>query len=159
MTSAHAETTSNIRPARPQEADLLSRLALRSKSHWGYPAEFLEACRDELTLTPDFIAHSPVFVLEDAQSVVGFYGLREADDAIELFYLFVAPEAINHGYGKLLWEHAVQVAAKLGYSKISIESDPHAEAFYLAMGARRVGTIASSLQAGRMLPVLEFSLL
>ena len=159
MASAHAHTTSCVRPARPQEADLLSRLALRSKSHWGYPAEFLEACRDELKLSSDFITHSPVFVLEEAQSVVGFYGLRAAKDAIELVYLFVAPEAINHGYGKLLWEHAVCVAAGLGYPKILIESDPHAEAFYLARGARRIGATASSVQAGRMLPILEFSLL
>jgi hypothetical protein len=33
-----------IRDARPDEAALLSDLAMRSKAHWGY---------DELTFTPD----------------------------------------------------------------------------------------------------------
>lgn len=138
---------------------MLSHLALRSKSHWGYPAEFLEACRHELTLSPDFIARAPVFVLEEGHSIVGFYGLRETTGAIELLYLFVAPEAINRGHGKMLWKHAVHLAAGLGHSKVQIESDPHAEAFYLAMGACRIGLTTSSVQANRTLPVLEFSLL
>lgn len=161
MKSTQAKQLWHIRPARPQEADLLSDLALRSKSHWGYPAEFLEACRHELTLSADFINASPVFVLEEGEDgvVSGFYGLREAEGVIELLYLFIEPEAINRGYGKLLWEHAVRMAAELGYPKISIESDPHAEAFYLMMGARRVGVTQSSIEAGRTLPVLEFPLL
>ena len=39
------------RSAKPEEADALSALAFRSKAYWGYGAEFLEACRSELTLT------------------------------------------------------------------------------------------------------------
>jgi GNAT superfamily N-acetyltransferase len=156
MTSANANTLPHIRAARPPEAALLSELALRSKSHWGYPADFLEACRAELSLSPDFITTSPVFVLEDGGRVVGFYGLREAEKEIELLYLFVEPAAVNQGYGKLLWKHAVETSAKLGFQKISIESDPHAEAFYQAMGARRIRLIPSSLQAGRTLPLMEF---
>lgn len=159
MKRASANETPQIRAARPEEADLLSELALRSKSHWGYPAEFLEACRAELTLSPDFIAASPVFVLEERErGIVGFYGLREGEGEVELLYLFVEPSAVNRGYGKLLWKHAVGVAAKLGFQKISIESDPYAEAFYLAMGARRVGATQSSLQVDRTLPLLEYSL-
>ena len=33
-----------IRNARPQEAEWLSELAVRSKGYWGYSPEFLEAC-------------------------------------------------------------------------------------------------------------------
>jgi hypothetical protein len=29
----------NVRPARPDEADELTELALRAESHWGYDAE------------------------------------------------------------------------------------------------------------------------
>ncbi|MEE8490728.1 MAG: hypothetical protein V3S60_03740 [Acidimicrobiia bacterium] len=35
----------SIRPARRDELDLLSDLALRSKGFWGYDDDFLEACR------------------------------------------------------------------------------------------------------------------
>jgi hypothetical protein len=46
--------------------------------------------------------------------------------------------------------------AALGFDKLEIISDPHAEGFYMAMGARRVGNIESSI-AGRNLAVLELS--
>jgi GNAT superfamily N-acetyltransferase len=156
MESGNDHSTLRIRPARAQEAGLLSDLALRSKGHWGYPAGFLEACRAELTISEAYLTSSPVFILEAEESVVGFYGLRAEGSELELLYLFVEPSAMNRGYGKRLWTHAVEVAAELGFQKIMIESDPYAEAFYLAMGARRIGSVESSLQAGRTLPLLEF---
>jgi len=145
-----------IRPASVGEARLLSDLALRSKAHWGYDADFLEACRAELTVSEDYIAGAPVFVLEEDGRVVGFYGLREQGSELELLHLFVEPAAIGGGHGKRLWEHAVETAARLGFRQITIESDPYAEAFYLAMGARRVGVVPSSARPGRVLPLLHF---
>jgi GNAT superfamily N-acetyltransferase len=148
----------SIRPASPDEAALLSDLALRAKGHWGYDADFLEACRPELTLTQDYIATSPVSVLEEEKRIVGFYGLREQVDEVELLYLFVEPSRMNQGVGRALWNHAVETAARLGFRRISIESDPYAEAFYQAMGARNVGFVSSSVQVDRKLPLLEVSL-
>ncbi|HEX8888415.1 MAG TPA: GNAT family N-acetyltransferase [Pyrinomonadaceae bacterium] len=147
-----------IRPASTDEAELLSDLALRSKAHWGYSQEFLEVCRRELTLTPDYISTSPVFVLEEEKRVVGFYGLRARGDEVELLYLFIEPSAMNHGYGRQLWNHAVETAVRLGFQRISIESDPYAEAFYQAMGALTIKFVSSSVKAERKLPILEFPL-
>jgi GNAT superfamily N-acetyltransferase len=148
----------SIRPASPDDAELLSDLALRSKAHWGYSQEFLEACRRELTLTPDYISSSPVFVLEEEERVVGFYGLRAQVAEVELLYLFVEPSKMNRGHGRELWNHAVETAARLGFRRISIESDPYAETFYQAMGARTIKFVSSSVKAERKLPVLEFPL-
>ena len=158
MTTQMAGSRASIRPARADEAGLLSDLALRSKAHWGYDADFLEACRGELTISEDYIRGAPVFVLEEDGRVVGFYGLREQGTELELLYLFVEPTAIGGGHGKRLWEHAVETAARLGFQTLTIESDPYAEAFYLAMGARRVGEVSSTLRPGRTLPLLEFCL-
>ena len=158
MTTDTASPRASIRPARAGEAGLLSDLALRSKAHWGYDADFLEACREELTLSADYIRGAPVFVLEEDGRVVGFYGFREQGTELELLYLFVEPAAIGGGHGKRLWEHAVGTAARLGFQRITIESDPYAEAFYLSMGARKVGNVHSSLLPGRTLPLLEFPL-
>jgi GNAT superfamily N-acetyltransferase len=152
MASERASLRQSIRAARPDESGLLSDLALRSKSHWGYSPEFLEACRAELTLSADYIAASPVFVLEDEEGIVGFYGLCARGSELELLYLFVEPSMMSRGYGKRLWAHAVEMAAKLGFQKIIIET----EAFYRAMGARRIGAVESPLQEGRTLPLLEF---
>ena len=49
----------------------------------------------------------------------------------------------------------VLAAAALGVTALSIESDPHAEGFYLRLGARRIGEVPSTLP-GRVLPLLEF---
>ncbi len=40
-----------IRGARQDECALLSDLAFRSKASWGYGEQFMEDCRDELTIS------------------------------------------------------------------------------------------------------------
>ncbi|ASJ57233.1 hypothetical protein BP422_29235 [Brevibacillus formosus] len=42
----------NIRRGKGLEASELSELAYRSKAYWGHSDEFMEACRDDLTLSP-----------------------------------------------------------------------------------------------------------
>jgi GNAT superfamily N-acetyltransferase len=148
-----------IRRARPSEAGLLSELALRSKGHWGYDADFLAACRDDLTLSPRDIATSAVYVLDDGDAVLGYYRLLLQDDGLaELDALFVEPAAIGQGVGKRLWRHAVATATALGCTEIVLQSDPQAEGFYLAMGAQRAGESESTVMPGRMLPLMRFRL-
>jgi hypothetical protein len=65
----------HLRPGHREEAGLLSDLALRSKGHWGYDQAFLDACRAELTLTPEDILAQRVTVAERDGQVVGFYAL------------------------------------------------------------------------------------
>jgi len=150
----------NIRRASLSEAELLTELALRSKGHWGYDAEFLRDCRIDLTLTTEFIASSTVFVLEEQGSIAGFYSLSaEGPEEVELLHLFVEPWGIGRGFGKLLFGHAVETARGLGFHRLLIGSDPFALKFYEAMGARRVGEVASIVRPGRMLPLLHYSLL
>ncbi|HEY6190073.1 MAG TPA: GNAT family N-acetyltransferase [Pyrinomonadaceae bacterium] len=148
----------NIRRANPSEARSLTELALRSKAHWGYDQEFLRDCRSDLTLTPAFVASSPVFILEEEGRIAGFYSLSEQGAEVELLHLFVEPRAIGRGYGKLLFQHAVAQARASDFKLLVIGSDPFALEFYEAMGARRVGEVASSVRPGRMLPLLHYPL-
>lgn len=147
--------TRTIRAARPNEAALLTELACRSKAFWGYGVPFMAAFRASLTLTPEQIAAWPTFILEAHDTVLGFYTLRELGGRPFLDDLFVAPEAIGIGVGTALWAHMLGTAEAQGYSRLSIESDPYAEAFYLARGAVRVGSVPSTLLEGRHLPLLE----
>jgi GNAT superfamily N-acetyltransferase len=149
----------NIRQAIPNEAELLTELAVRSKGHWGYDAEFLRDCRVDLSLAPETIASCPVFVLEERRSVVGFYSLSGEGAEVELMHLFVEPEVIGRGFGKLLFNHAVETARRLKFKLLVIGSDPFAVEFYEAMGAYRVGQVASPVRPGRMLPLLHYPLL
>jgi len=148
-----------IRRARPAEAGVLSELALRSKAHWGYDADFLAACHDDLTLSPDDIATSTVYVFDGASAPAGFCRLVLLDDGVaELDALFVEPAAMGQGVGSRLWWHAVSTAAKLGCSELVWQSDPQAEGFYLTMGAQRAGASESTVMPGRMLPLMRFRL-
>ena len=149
----------HIRQANLDEAELLTELALRSKGNWGYDCEFLQDCRIDLTLKPEYIASSTVYVLEEEGTVAGFYSLSGAGAEVELMHLFVEPWAIGRGYGKLLFHHAVERARALGFERLVIGSDPFALEFYEAMGAHRVGDVASIVRPGRMLPLLHYPLL
>ena len=124
-----------IRRAVPAEAPFLNELTGRSVLSWGYEPEFLDWEPETITVTSEFIASSPVFVLEDAGRIVGYYGLLGEPPEMALDKLFVEPDRIGTGCGKSLWHHAVATARELGASVLTLASDPNAAPFYAAMGA------------------------
>ena len=148
----------NLRRGVPHDASGLSGLALRSKGHWGYDDAFLEACREELTLSPEEIENNIVFVCEADGTIAGFYAIFGAPPEGEVRCLFVDPPFIGRGYGKRLWDHMLDQARLAGFSSLLIDSDPNAEAFYAAGGALRIGESPSGSIPGRMLPLLRVSL-
>jgi GNAT superfamily N-acetyltransferase len=145
-----------IRRAHRSEAALLTALATRSKAHWGYDAAFMAAAAPELVITDEVIDRAAAcYLAERGGEVVGVYVLSVEDEKPTLRDLWVEPGAIGTGVGALLWRHMRDAARGLGFRVVRIESDPHAEAFYVRMGARRVGTSASKIMPGRFLPLLE----
>jgi GNAT superfamily N-acetyltransferase len=147
----------SLRPAQPSEAPLLSALALRAKASHGYSADFIAACRAELTYAPSQIddRRTSFVVAECGGVLVGFYALEHTvEDAVELEALFVDPERSGRGIGRLLMDHARRSAAAAGAHTMLIQSDPNAEAFYRAAGAVSVGTRESGSIPGRYLPLL-----
>ena len=150
-----------IRPASASDARMLSDLALRSKAYWGYSSEFIEACRDELTYTPDQV-ESPEFtfmVAEMAGQVLGFYALKQMSASKhDLKALFVEPDHIGAGIGRALMTNAKDVAAQAGATHIVVQSDPHAQAFYERVGGVLDGEEESDSIPGRFLPTLLISL-
>jgi GNAT superfamily N-acetyltransferase len=147
-----------IRPARDTEAAAVSALALRSKGHWGYSPEFMEACRAELTLRPEQIVSHRAHVAEEAGVLLGFFTVTGAPPDGELDCLYVDPAAMGRGVGRALLDAAVAVARGEGFRALSIHADPNAEDFYLRRGATRVGDVASGSIAGRRLPLLRLAL-
>jgi predicted N-acetyltransferase YhbS len=150
-----------IREALPQEAGSLSRLALRSKAHWGYSQEFLDACRSELTVDASRLGTDEYecFVALNGNSILGFYILELASaGSYELEALFVEPEHIGVGIGRMLIQHAVQKLSRRGAKRLIIQGDPHASEFYIAAGARQIGTRESGSISGRHLPLFEIEL-
>ncbi|XVS61826.1 GNAT family N-acetyltransferase [Actinosynnema sp. CA-299493] len=136
-----------LRVARPEEAEALSGLVMRSKAHWGYDEAFLADCEEALRLRPAEVVERRAVVAERGGVVLGVATLEGDPPDGELGLLFVEPDAIGSGIGRVLYRHVMDEAARLGFDRVTIESDPHAEPFHLAMGAERTGQ-------GRGLPVL-----
>ena len=130
---------------------------MRSKAHWGYSNEFMNSCRDELTYGANEIADGGVeFAVADVNGkIAGFYALRRLSPAeFDLEALFVDPGNIGEGYGALLLNHALSVVQKKGGEQLQIQSDPNAEEFYAAAGARQLGIRESGSIPGRYLSLL-----
>lgn len=149
-------TEAVLRPGRSDDAEALSELALRSKGHWGYSAEFLEACRAELTIRPEQI---PDVVVAELDGVVAGFRLLVANgDVAELDALFVDPPFIGSGVGRVLLAEVLSTARARGIQLIGLDADPGAEAFYARFGARTTGVTPSGSVAGRSLPRMVFDL-
>lgn len=150
-----------IRAALPSDSDCLTEIAIRSKSYWGYSSDFIDLCREELSVSANNILDDSYRynVLELDSSIVGFYALEKISKFImELDALFVEQKFMGKGVGKSLILHAKKCAQNLGAKTIVIQSDPNAVGFYLATGAILTGEQESLSIAGRFLPMLAINL-
>lgn len=136
MTGEHSGT---IRRASPHEAGFLNALTGRSTLHWGYDPAFLDWEPEALLVTPEFVTGSPVYVYQERGRVLGYYALLEKPPHWYLDKLFVEPDRIGTGLGKLLWLHAVATARELAISELLLDADPNAAPFYRAMGCEWLG--------------------
>ncbi len=67
---------------------------MASKASWGYSVDFMEACREELTVHPNRLesASFSYWVAETLSGILGFYALeKQSSTVFELEALFVAP--------------------------------------------------------------------
>ena len=144
-----------VRPAKPEEATVLTRLAHESKSHWGYPDNWISHWKDALTITPEYIQTNQVLVAEEGESIIGFYALTVSGGRAELDHMWVSPDRMGTGVGKELFVHAMRTAKGQNLSEVEILSDPNAEGFYQKMGAYRTGESVSEIDGQpRVLPRL-----
>jgi ribosomal protein S18 acetylase RimI-like enzyme len=148
-----------VRRATAADAPALTLLAIRSKRHWGYTDAEIELWHDDLTFTPEAIANKTVLVAErgGCAEPVGVVGVQLCGTVAELEDLWVDPDCMGRGLGRRLFYEALDVAQASGATTLSVVSDPHAEGFYLRMGARRVDLVPSRPD-GRQLPRLEIRL-
>jgi GNAT superfamily N-acetyltransferase len=147
-----------LRPARSDEAAILTELCLRSKAAWGYDEAFMQTCRNELTLTPQTMQSSRLQVAEVDGCLVGVAQITIKGCVAELDKLFVDPLWLRSGTGRTLFNWAKQTAEKAGALMLVIEADPDAAGFYHRMGAIDDGLAASASIPGRFIPRLKLAL-
>ncbi|PGO32693.1 GNAT family N-acetyltransferase [Bacillus cereus] len=143
-----------LRKALLSEANELSVFALYSKATWNYSEEFILACKEDLTITEEYIKSNFVYVLENDNTRIGFFSFLRDDNALD--FLYMHPIYKGKGYGKILWEFVIEQANELGIKSFTIDSDPNAKEFYLKMGAKLIGEIPSTVFKDRLLPLLKY---
>ncbi|GAB6556238.1 MULTISPECIES: GNAT family N-acetyltransferase [Bacillus] len=143
-----------IRKALVSEANALSELALHSKATWNYSEAFILACKEDLTITDEYIKNNFVYVLENDNTKIGFFSFLRNDKALD--FLYIHPRYKGKGYGKIMWKFVIEQAKELGIKSFTIDSDPNAKGFYLKMGAKLIGETPSTVFEDRLLPLLKY---
>lgn len=142
-----------------EECDALSALCLKSKAHWGYDAAFIDACAPYLRVEPHCVSAGHAFVaLDHEDRIVGVCQLDPEGKSGNLDLLFIDPDAIGTGAGRVLFQEAAQRLREAGVETMTILSDPDARGFYEAMGAVFIADRPSDVFEGRNLPWLEMRL-
>ena len=137
----------------PEEAAVLTEIAHAAKRHWGYPENWIEHWKGDLTITRDFISNHEVYVAVTDKEIAGCCALVVKDSQAELEYMWIRPQYMGAGYGKALFVHVMQRAATLSAPAVELSADPNAEGFYKHMGATRIGEVRSEIEGQpRVLP-------
>lgn len=141
--------------ATPAMANDLTQIARAAKAHWPYPQAWfgLWEEHDLLAISETLIRDNTGEVAQLGGQSIGFYLLNRAD--AELDHLWVLPEYIGEGVGRLLFRRLAARIRREGMSALRIASDTFAEGFYRRMGAVEVGKEAS-IPEGRLLTVFRY---
>ncbi len=98
-----------------------------------------------------------MIIAERGADLAGVAQIGPLGQDADILLLFIDPPFMGQGIGRLLFEWCVEQAAALGAGRLLIDADPKAEAFYLRMGAKRVGQSPSASVPGRLLPQLAYT--
>ncbi|HUH99391.1 MAG TPA: GNAT family N-acetyltransferase [Anaerolineales bacterium] len=148
-----------IRRALPEDAEVLTEIAIAAKGHWGYPARWMQAWKGELTFDAAYLERYESWTALVENRPAGFYTLLWKEDHAWLENLWVRPAQMGRGIGSALFQHARQLSKERGYPVLRFESDPNAVGFYRKMGAHQIGERHSEVEGqARLLPVMELEL-
>ncbi|WP_372898631.1 GNAT family N-acetyltransferase [Salipaludibacillus agaradhaerens] len=104
-----------------------------------------------MAVTGEYIEQDPVYLIEKDYKIIAFYSFALKNKQLEA--LFIDPDYIGKGIGKLLWFDLLGKAKELNLKEFTLESEPYAEGFYLKMGAKKIGYTSSTVF--RNLPLMK----
>jgi GNAT superfamily N-acetyltransferase len=133
-----------IRDAELDEISALESLKQRSRSVWeadrGGPALGTDAAE----LPPEAIRERRVRVAADREErPVGFSVVRNRGRVCRLEGLFVDPDFVRQGAGRLLVADVVERATRRRAGSVEVIADPRAQGFYRRLGFRRAGEVTT----------------
>lgn len=148
----------NLERANFNDSEVLTRITKKSKGYWGYSDEQMEIWSASLTISKAYIETKSVFKLLVENEIIGYYSyFGEGNKTVKLDNLFVLPEYIGKGYGQALMLDFLDRMQESGIDTVTLESDPHAEGFYLKYGFTKMGFMETSI-SDRYLSVMEMKI-
>lgn len=146
-----------IQKANPDDHKILTEITKKSKAYWGYSDEQIEIWSEFLTVTKEYIETKSVYNLIIEDKIIGYYSFfHESENTIKLDNLFVLPEFIGKGFGKILMNDFFIRLKNIDVEKVILNSEPNAEEFYKKFGFVKVGQIETSIK-DRYLPIMELN--
>lgn len=141
-----------------EDNEILTEITKKSKAYWGYSDEQMENWSELLIITKSYIETNSVYKLLVDNLTIGYYSyfyLNEKE--VKLDNLFVLPNYIGNGFGKLLMNDFMNRIKITEIEKIILDSEPNAEKFYEYFGFIKVGKIETAIK-DRYLPIMELKL-
>jgi ribosomal protein S18 acetylase RimI-like enzyme len=146
-----------IERATINDNEILSDITKKSKAFWGYSEEQILEWNDNLTISKNYIESNYTFKLLNENTVIGYYSYIIEKPGVKLDNLFVLPEYIGKGFGKYLVDDFLTRMRNQKIKKITLDSDPNAEEFYLKIGFKKIGELETSIK-NRFMPIMEMEL-
>ena len=147
-----------ITEASINDNEVLTDITKKSKAYWGYSEEQILKWNDNLTISKDYIETNFVFNLVNDSEIIGYYSyvIKEEKNVL-LDNLFILPEYIGKGFGKYLMNDFLNRMKEEKFNKITLDSEPNAESFYLKFGFKKIGEFETSIK-NRFMPIMEINL-
>jgi len=141
-----------------EDSEILTEITKKSKAYWGYSDEQMENWSELLTITKNYIEINNVYKLLDNDLTVGYYSYIYLNKKeVKLDNLFVLPNYIGTGFGKLLMNNFLDRIKNTEIEKIILDSEPNAKKFYEYFGFQKIGQIETSIK-DRYLPIMELKI-
>ena len=136
----------------------LTELTKVSKAYWGYSQKQIEKWDKFLTISKEYILDNEVYKLVVNYQIIGYYSFFKVDDKkVKLDYLFILPEFIGKRLGVFLMNDLFKRVDELGFSIVTLDSEPNSKGFYKKLGFKVVGKKETSIK-NRFMPIMEINL-
>lgn len=141
------------------DCDYLTDLAMDSNASYNYRTVSDCVAREVLMMKREYFDKGAVMVMKSDDQIIGFFSLSPLNFKDELTHLFLRPSFIGKGFGRILFQKAMQVAKEtLLWQSLQWESDPFAAGFYQSMGAVLIGSNPCRLNLNYRSPVFSYLL-
>lgn len=138
--------------------EILTQITKASKAYWGFSKEILLEWEHLLTISREYIEKHRVYKLVKNGATIGYYSCFNIDEkTLKLDNLFILPEYIGKGLGRILMHHFLEQAQQASLETITLDAEPKAEDFYKKFGFVTVGQLETAIK-DRFLPIMELKI-